>query len=93
MEDDTLFSRMDWPPQSPELNSSEELCNVLEKALDNGLTRPAAIEDLGEKLMQLWTEMKVVILHKVEKKLRVKCLLKCIYTDREGSVVCTWPVM
>lgn len=64
-EDDTLFSCTDWPPQSPEFNSSEELCNVLGKALDSGLTHPPSIEDLGEKLMQLWTEIKLVILHKV----------------------------
>lgn len=63
-EDDTLFSCTDWPPQSPEFNSSEELCDVLGKALDSGLTRPPSI-DLGEKLMQLWTEIKLVILHKV----------------------------
>lgn len=38
---------------------------MLGKALDSGLTRPPSIEDLGEKLMQLWTEIKLVILHKV----------------------------
>lgn len=93
-EDDTLFSCTDWPPQSPEFNSSEELCDVLGKALDSGLTRPPSIEDLGEKLMQLWTEIKLVILHKVVETIPWRILkakgwpVKFFLESRCGS----WPL-
>ena len=36
----TSFSNMDWPPQSPDLNPTENLWDVLEKTLHSGLTLP-----------------------------------------------------
>ena len=47
------------------LNLNENLWAALEKTLHSGLTVPISIQDLSEKLMQLWMEINVVTLQKL----------------------------
>lgn len=53
------FSLMRRPPQSPDINPTDNFWEVIEKALHSGLTIPSSTQDLGEKLMQPWTEINV----------------------------------
>ena len=53
---DKSFPHVDWPRESPDLNLFGNLCDVLEKTL------PSSMQGLGEKLIQLWTEINVVTL-------------------------------
>lgn len=52
---------MVWPPQCPDLNLIENLCDVLEKIFCSGLTLPSSMPDLGKKSMQLWTGINVTL--------------------------------
>jgi len=62
---DDETSHMDWPPQSPDLNPIDSLCDVPEKTLHSGPTLPSPQQDLADNLIQLWTEINVVMLQKL----------------------------
>ena len=52
-------------PQSADLNPTENLWDVLEKALRSGLTLPSSIQYHSEKWMQHWMEINLVTLQKL----------------------------
>lgn len=59
------FSSMDWPPQSPDLNPTESLWDMLKKALRGGHTLPSSVQDPGERFMQNWMEINLLTLQKL----------------------------
>lgn len=62
--DDRLetFSSMDWPSQSPNINTNENPLDVLEKIRGSGQIVPYSIQDFGEKFLQHCSEMNLVAL-------------------------------
>ncbi|GBM13985.1 hypothetical protein AVEN_152401-1 [Araneus ventricosus] len=49
------FTPLIWPLESPDVNTVENLWDVLERALRNDTNLLSSIEDLSDKLMLLWT--------------------------------------
>ena len=56
-EDETSISHKDWPPLSSDLNTVENLWNLLHHQH----------RILAKKMMQLWEEINAVMLHKLIK--------------------------
>lgn len=60
-EQETSRSHTDWPPQSPHLDPSENLWDVLEEPLLSGHTQPSSVR----KRLQHWMETTAVTLQKL----------------------------
>lgn len=55
---------MDLTPQTPDLNPTENIWDVLEKTL-RSVSIPSSMQHLVVKLVQLWVEIDAVMLHQV----------------------------
>ena len=56
---------MEWPPQSPDLNSIKHLWNEIDKRLRLSGSSPTSRHDLWEKIQVVWQSIEVEFVEKL----------------------------
>ncbi len=55
LEHDNEFTLLKWPPQSPDLNQIEHLCDVVEREIHIMDVQPTNLQQLRDAIMSIWT--------------------------------------
>ncbi len=78
LEHDNEFTLLKWPPQSPDLNPIEHLCDVVEREICIVDVQPTNLQKLRDAIMSIWTKISEdCFQHLVESMpRRIKAVLK-----------------
>ncbi len=78
LEHDNEFTLLKWPPQSPDLNLIEHLCDVVEREIHIRDVQPTNLQQLCDAIMSIWTKVsEECFQHLVESMpRRIKAVLK-----------------
>ncbi len=78
LEHDNEFTSLKWPPQSPDLNPTEHLWDVVEREIRIMDVQPTNLQQLCDAIMSIWTKISEECLqHLVESMTRrIKAVLK-----------------
>ncbi len=78
LEHDNAFTLLKWPPQSPDLNPIEHLCDVVEREIHIMDVQPTNLQQLRDTIMSIWTNIsEECFQHLVESMpRRIKAVLK-----------------
>ncbi len=57
LEHDNEFTLLKWPPQSPDLNPIEHLCDVVEREIHIMDVQPTNLQQLRDAIMSIWTKI------------------------------------
>ncbi|KAF7650651.1 hypothetical protein LDENG_00122600 [Lucifuga dentata] len=55
--EDNEFTVLKWPPQSPDLNPIEHLCDVVEREISIMDVQPTNLQQLCDAIMSIWTKI------------------------------------
>ncbi len=96
LEHDNEFTLLKWPPQSPDLNPIEHLCDVVEREIHIMNVQPTNLQKLCDAIMSIWTKIsEECFQHLVESMpRRFKAVLKAKGGPPGTSMVylIKWPV-
>ncbi len=96
LEHDNEFTLLKWPPQSPDLNPIEHLCDVVEREIHIMDVQPTNLQQLCDAIMSIWTKIsEECFQHLVESMpRRIKTVLKAKAVQPGTSKVylIKWPV-
>ncbi len=57
LEHDSEFTLLKWPPQSPDLNPIEDLCDEVEREIHVIDVQPKNLQQLYDAIMSIWTKI------------------------------------
>ncbi len=57
LEHDNEFTLLKWPPQSPDLNPIEHLCDVVEREIHIMDVQTTNLQQLRDDIMSIWTKI------------------------------------
>ncbi len=57
LEHDNEFTLLKWPPQSPDLNPIEHLCDVVEREILIMDVQPTNLQQQRDAIMSIWTNI------------------------------------
>ncbi len=78
LEHDNEFTLLKWPPQSPDLNPIEHLCDVVEREIHIMDVQPTNLQQLCDDIMSIWTKISEESFQHIVESMprRIKAVLK-----------------
>ncbi len=78
LEHDNEFTLLKWPPQSPDLNPIEHLCDVVEREIHIMDVQSTNLQQLRDAIMSIWTNISEECFQYIVESMiwRIKAVLK-----------------